>query len=77
MNPSNLLAALTLVVLALLTWQLRWVLLVLFGAVVLAVALGSESWITVRIRIPLPPPSGLPRKGGGGVLQYSASRVRV
>ena len=39
MNPSNLLAALTLVVLALLTWQLRWVLLVLFGAVVLAVAL--------------------------------------
>ena len=29
MNPSNLLAALTLVVLALLTWQLRWVLLVL------------------------------------------------
>ena len=39
MNPSNLLAALTLVVLALLTWQLRWVLLVLLGAVVLAVAL--------------------------------------
>ena len=29
MNPSNLLAALTLVVLALLTWQLRWVLLVI------------------------------------------------
>ena len=39
MNPRNLLAALTLVVLALLVWQLRWVLLVLFGAVVLAVAL--------------------------------------
>ncbi len=39
MNPRNLLAALTLVVLTLLVWQLRWVLLVLFGAVVLAVAL--------------------------------------
>ena len=39
MSPRNLLAALTLVVLALLVWQLRWVLLVLFGAVVLAVAL--------------------------------------
>ena len=43
MNPSNLLAALTLVVLALLTWQLRWVLLVLFGAVVLAVARATRS----------------------------------
>ena len=39
MNARTLLVALTLVVLALLTWQLRWVLLVLFGAVVLAVAL--------------------------------------
>jgi len=38
-NPRNLLAALTLVVLTLLVWQLRWVLLVLFGAVVFAVAL--------------------------------------
>ena len=39
MNARTLLVALTLVMLALLTWQLRWVLLVLFGAVVLAVAL--------------------------------------
>ncbi len=39
MNARTLLVALTLVVLALLTWQLRWVLLVLFGAVVLAVAI--------------------------------------
>ena len=39
MNPRNLLALLTLVVLTLLVWELRWVLLVLFGAVVLAVAL--------------------------------------
>ncbi|MED5561605.1 MAG: AI-2E family transporter [Cyanobacteriota bacterium] len=39
MNARTLLVALTLVVLALLTWQLRWVLLVLFGAVLLAVAL--------------------------------------
>ena len=39
MNARTLLVALTLVVLALLTWQLRWVLLVLFGAVVLAVVL--------------------------------------
>ncbi|MCP4974127.1 MAG: AI-2E family transporter, partial [Prochlorococcus sp.] len=39
MNARTLLVALTLIMLALLTWQLRWVLLVLFGAVVLAVAL--------------------------------------
>ena len=39
MNPRNLLALLALVVLALMVWELRWVLLVLFGAVVLAVAL--------------------------------------
>ena len=39
MNGRTVLAALTLVVLGLLTWHLRWVLLVLFGAVVLAVAM--------------------------------------
>jgi len=39
MNARNLLVGLTLVVLTLLIWELRWVLLVLFGAVVLAVAL--------------------------------------
>ena len=55
MNPSNLLAALTLVVLALLTWQLRWVLLVLFGAVVLAVALDVPvHHLIKRYRLPRP-----------------------
>ena len=55
MNPSNLLVALTLVVLALLTWQLRWVLLVLFGAVVLAVALDVPVHHLInRYRIPRP-----------------------
>ena len=55
MNPSNLLAALTLVVLALLTWQLRWVLLVLFGAVVLAVALDVPVHDLIkRYRLPRP-----------------------
>lgn len=39
MNARTLLGALALVVLGLLVWELRWVLLVLFGAVVLAVAL--------------------------------------
>jgi predicted PurR-regulated permease PerM len=39
MNARTVLGALALIVLALLAWELRWVLLVLFGAVVLAVAL--------------------------------------
>ena len=39
MTAQSALITLTLVVLGLLLWQLRWVLLVLFGAVVLAVAL--------------------------------------
>ena len=53
MSPSNLLAALTLVVLALLTWQLRWVLLVLFGAIVLAVALDVPvHQLIKRFRLP-------------------------
>ena len=39
MNGRTLLGAFALLVLGLLTWELRWVLLVLFGAVVLAVAL--------------------------------------
>ena len=39
MTASSALLTLTLVVLGLLLWQLRWVLLVLFGAVVVAVAL--------------------------------------
>ena len=39
MTAGTFLVALTLVVLVLLLWHLRWVLLVLFGAVVVAVAL--------------------------------------
>jgi predicted PurR-regulated permease PerM len=39
MNGRTLLGGIALVVLGLLAWELRWVLLVLFGAVVLAVAL--------------------------------------
>ena len=39
MNARTVLVSLTLVVLVLLIWHLRWVLLVLFGAVVLAVAM--------------------------------------
>ena len=39
MTARSVLVALSLVVLTLLTWHLRWVLLVLFGAVVVAVAL--------------------------------------
>ena len=38
MSPRNLLALLALVVLGLMVWELRWVLLVLLGAVVLALA---------------------------------------
>ena len=39
MNARTLLIALTSILLTLLLWQLRWVLLILFGAVVLAVTL--------------------------------------
>ncbi len=39
MSPRTVVGVLALVVLGLLAWELRWVLLVLFGAVVLAVAL--------------------------------------
>ncbi len=39
MNSKGLLTILTLVVLAILTWQLRWVIMVLLGAIVIAVAI--------------------------------------
>ncbi len=39
MNSRSLLAILTLILLALLIWQLRWVLLIFFGAIVLSVTL--------------------------------------
>ena len=46
MTVRGLIGLLALVVLGLLAWELRWVLLVLFGAVVLAVALDVPvSWL--------------------------------
>ena len=54
MNARNLLAILTLVVLTLLIWELRWVLLVLFGAVVLAVALDVPIQKLQRFGLPRP-----------------------
>ncbi|MFM2080776.1 MAG: hypothetical protein RLZZ219_1458 [Cyanobacteriota bacterium] len=58
MSPRNLLALLALVVLTLMVWELRWVLLVLFGAVVLAVALDVPvTWLRRVTR--LNRPSGL------------------
>ena len=56
MTPRSLLLLLSLVVLGLLAWELRWVLMVLFGAVVLAVALDVPvSWLRrgLRLRRPL------------------------
>jgi predicted PurR-regulated permease PerM len=58
MNARTLLGGLALVVLGLMAWELRWVLLVLFGAVVLAVALDVPiSWL--RRRLPLRRPMAL------------------
>jgi predicted PurR-regulated permease PerM len=47
-GSRGLLGALALVVLGLLAWELRWVLLVLFGAVVLAVALDVPTTLLMR-----------------------------
>jgi predicted PurR-regulated permease PerM len=52
MNGRALLGGLALVALGLLVWELRWVLLVLFGAVVLAVALDVPVTL-LRGRLPL------------------------
>lgn len=58
MNARYLIGALALVVATLLVWQLRWVLLVLFGAVVLAVALDVPiTWL--RRLFPLSRPAAL------------------
>ena len=58
MKARGLIGLLALVVLALLVWELRWVLLVLFGAVVLAVALDVPvTWLRRATR--LNRPSGL------------------
>jgi predicted PurR-regulated permease PerM len=58
MNARFLIGALALVVATLLLWELRWVLLVLFGAVVLAVALDVPiTWL--RRLFPLSRPAGL------------------
>ncbi|MCX5948129.1 MAG: AI-2E family transporter [Cyanobacteria bacterium] len=58
MKARTLLGALALVVLSLLVWELRWVLLVLFGAVVLAVALDVPISLLRRI-LPLNRPAAL------------------
>lgn len=58
MNARFLIGALALVVATLLLWELRWVLLILFGAVVLAVALDVPiTWL--RRLFPLSRPAGL------------------
>ena len=58
MNARTLLGALALIILALLVWELRWVLLVLFGAVVLAVALDVPISVLRRL-LPLNRPAAL------------------
>jgi predicted PurR-regulated permease PerM len=58
MKARTLLGALALVILALLVWELRWVLLVLFGAVVLAVALDIPITLLRRL-LPLSRPAAL------------------
>jgi predicted PurR-regulated permease PerM len=58
LNARTLLGALALIILALLVWELRWVLLVLFGAVVLAVALDVPI-STLRRLLPLNRPAAL------------------
>lgn len=58
MNARTLLGALALIVLVLLVWELRWVLLVLFGAVVLAVALDVLISLLRRL-LPLNRPAAL------------------
>jgi predicted PurR-regulated permease PerM len=58
MNGRTVLGALALVVIGLLTWELRWVLLVMFGAVVLAVALDVPITLLRRL-LPLNRPAAL------------------
>jgi predicted PurR-regulated permease PerM len=58
MSGRTVLGALALIVIGLLTWELRWVLLVLFGAVVLAVALDVPITLLRRL-LPLNRPAAL------------------
>ena len=58
MNGRTVIGALALIVIGLLTWGLRWVLLVLFGAVVLAVALDVPITLLRRL-LPLNRPAAL------------------
>jgi predicted PurR-regulated permease PerM len=54
-SSRALLGALALVVLGLLAWELRWVLLVLFGAIILAVALDVPTTLVMtRLRLKRP-----------------------
>ncbi|MFQ6537269.1 MULTISPECIES: AI-2E family transporter [Aphanothece] len=60
LTGRTVLGALVLVVLGLLTWELRWVLLVLFGAVVLAVSLDVPiSLLMARCRLNRPAALGV------------------
>jgi predicted PurR-regulated permease PerM len=58
MSGRSVLGTLALVVLGLLAWELRWVLLVMFGAVVLAVALDVPITVLRRL-LPLSRPAAL------------------
>ncbi|MCT0226252.1 AI-2E family transporter [Synechococcus sp. CS-1328] len=58
MSSRTLLGALSLIVLGLLAWELRWVLLILFGAIVLAVALDVPITLLRRL-LPLNRPTAL------------------
>ena len=53
MNSRFLIGALALVVATLLLWELRWVLLILFGSVVLAVALDVRERVRVHVGLVL------------------------
>jgi predicted PurR-regulated permease PerM len=64
MSGRTLLGCIALVVLGLLAWELRWVLLVLFGAVVLAVALDVPITLLRRV-LPLGRPAALMLVTGG------------
>ncbi len=58
MDNKNLLLILTLLLLGILTWQLRWALMILFGAIVIAVALDVLIQRLQKI-VPLPRPLAL------------------
>ena len=74
MTAGTFLIALTVVVLVLLIWHLRWVLVVLFGAVVVAVAL-DVLIVQVQKRTPLERPQALAAVLGISLLAGGAARA--